>query len=221
MEMRKASGRRAPTKTLRSQIRIEAKRLAREGRISHSQALDHLAFQAGYTNWGELRRAVDALAQGQPVMPVNPRFAPGFLRKPFWEHGEFDLVTWFERPYIEKREDRIVVLSIDGRNWMGPSRYAECAYEEELPETIEYAKRRLIHYWTSSSWQVRPTSRGTWIVELAWRPLQDSDFALNECLCLVPSEKMAYERENLLRRIRQQRMRDFEQLFQYESEERL
>lgn len=50
----------APTATLVARIEREAKQLANSGGISHSEALERLAVEAGYQDWHALLRAHSA-----------------------------------------------------------------------------------------------------------------------------------------------------------------
>ncbi|WP_454740318.1 glyoxalase superfamily protein [Cupriavidus necator] len=113
----------APTATLVANLKRRAKELSRSGSISHSEALERMAAEAGYRDWHALLQARSAAAASpatEPisVLPVDPKLRPGFDSTPNDERNEEEILAWWDRPYALTLPDgSLEVRCLDGGAW--------------------------------------------------------------------------------------------------------
>jgi hypothetical protein len=118
-EIEMPSGSRAtPTATLLAKSKKTAKTLAKTTDLTHAQALERVAEDAGYSSWHELLHACDSANQPQRAkddMPVDPELPPDFDNTPNEERSTEELDTWWDRPFAQARADGTLdVRCLDG-----------------------------------------------------------------------------------------------------------
>ncbi|MES2299374.1 MAG: hypothetical protein V4582_20210 [Pseudomonadota bacterium] len=213
--------RQTATKTLLMKIRRAAKAIAREG-VAYQSALEHLAIQAGYGGWTDLQRAADSdtttiSSFSLPEMDRGLRGAPRLDRKPNWNRSESELQHWFERPFVDVGgpHDHPMVLCLDGRVWDEPSRITDWFDEDDHGGVIEFAKERFSFFMANSKWQVAPSHNKPegWNIVLHWTHSVASGIHMRETVYVGENKESALRRERVLRDIRQQRIREFDNLF--------
>ena len=116
------SGSRAtPTATLLAKSKKTAKSLAKTTDLTHAQALERVAEDAGYSSWHELLHACDSAnrpQRGNDDMPVDPELPPDFDNTPNEERSTEELDTWWDRPFAQTRADGTLdVRCLDGGAW--------------------------------------------------------------------------------------------------------
>ncbi|PZO21366.1 MAG: hypothetical protein DCF26_00040 [Burkholderiales bacterium] len=143
------SGSRAtPTATLLAKSKKTAKTLAKTTDLTHAQALERVAEDAGYSSWHEMLHACDSLNRPhhrKDDMPVDPELPPDFDNTPNEERSTEDLDTWWDRPFAQTRADGTLdVRCLDGGSWDRATFYGSAA-------TVEAA--RLLGQRKLAAWQ--------------------------------------------------------------------
>lgn len=143
------SGSRAtPTATLLAKAKKTAKTLAKTTSLTHAQALERVAEDAGYSSWHELLHACESANQTQRAkddMPVDPELPPDFDNTPNEERSTEELDAWWDRPFAQTRADGTLdVRCLDGGSWDRATFYGTA-------ETLEAA--RLLARTKLAKWQ--------------------------------------------------------------------
>ncbi|ABM96892.1 hypothetical protein [Methylibium petroleiphilum] len=109
---------RAPaTATLVAKAKRAAKSIARSTGMSHTEALERAAADAGYSSWHELQRA-HAAAAPAPELLVDPKLPRRFDQTPNEERSKAHLDAWWDRPFALRRPDgQYDVRCLDGGAW--------------------------------------------------------------------------------------------------------
>lgn len=126
------SGSRAtPTATLLAKSKKTAKTLAKTTNLTHAQALERVAEDAGYSSWHELLHACGSADRPQHAkddMPVDPELPPDFDNTPNEERSKEELDTWWDRPFAQTRADGTFdVRALDGGAWDRATWYGTAA----------------------------------------------------------------------------------------------
>lgn len=130
------SGSRAtPTATLLAKSKKTAKTLAKTTDLTHAQALERVAEDAGYSSWHELLHACDSANhphRGKDDLPVDPELPPDFDNTPNEERSTEELDTWWDRPFAQTRADGTLdVRVLDGGAWDRATWYGTAATVDE------------------------------------------------------------------------------------------
>jgi len=149
------SGSRAtPTATLLAKSKKTAKTLAKNTDLTHAQALERVAEDAGYSSWHELLHACDSAnhpPRRKDDMPVDPELPPDFDNTPNEERSTEHLDTWWDRPFAQTRSDgNLDVRCLDGGTGIGrlfmarprPSRPPDCWPRRSWPSGRSAGQRR-------------------------------------------------------------------------------
>ncbi|MBN3761029.1 hypothetical protein [Burkholderia sp. Ac-20365] len=126
-----------PTRTLLDRIKRSAKVRSRTAAISHSDALEAAAKEAGYESWFALTQAVREAVAGSPevdVLLVDPQLPEGFYDTPNEDRSESELDEWWDRPYAVSGPRGFDVRCLDGGAWDRPTFYGVVATLEEARE---------------------------------------------------------------------------------------
>lgn len=138
----------APTATLLAKSKKTAKALAKSTELTHAQALERVAVDAGYSSWHELLRACESTDRSEASkddMPVDPALPPDFDNTPNEERSTADLDTWWDRPFAQTRSDGTLdVRCLDGGAWDRATFYGTA-------DTLEAA--RLLAKTKLANWQ--------------------------------------------------------------------
>lgn len=90
-------------------MKREAKRLAKTSRVTHGQALEHLARQAGFSSWFEanesLKQATNQQGKALLDIPVDPKLRCGFDNTPHEDRSDVEIAKWWMRPFAVTRPD--------------------------------------------------------------------------------------------------------------------
>jgi len=126
-EIEMPSGSRAtPTATLLAKSKKTAKTLDKTTDLTHAQALERVAEDAGYSSWHELLHACDSANhphRGKDDMPVDPDLPPDFDNTP-----KEELDAWWDRPFAQTRADGpLDVRCLDGGAWDRATWYGTAA----------------------------------------------------------------------------------------------
>ncbi|MDP2975215.1 MAG: hypothetical protein Q8N45_03265 [Anaerolineales bacterium] len=137
-EIEMPSGSRAtPTATLLAKSKKTAKTLAKTTDLTHAQALERVAEDAGYSSWHELLHACNSAnprPRANDDMPVDPELPPDFDNTPNEERSTEELDTWWDRPFAQTRADGTLdVRCLDGGAWDRATFYGTA-------ETVEAAR---------------------------------------------------------------------------------
>lgn len=135
----------APTATLVARIKRKAKQLATSGDISHSEALERLAVEAGYQDWHALLRAQSAtVPEAEPssvTLPLDPSLHPDFDSTPNDERDDAEICAWWDRPYALTRPDgSLEVRCLDGGAWDRSTWYGVAP---DMPAAVKLANEKL------------------------------------------------------------------------------
>lgn len=135
----------APTATLVARIKRKAKQLAASGDISHSEALERLAVEAGYQDWHALLGAqsatIPATAPGDVALPLDPPLRAGFDSTPNDERDEAEILAWWDCPYAQTRPDgSLEVRCLDGGAWDRSTWYGVVP---DMPAAVKLANEKL------------------------------------------------------------------------------
>lgn len=124
-----------PTATLLAKSKKTAKTLAKTTDLTHAQALERFAEDAGYSSWHELLHACDPANQpqrGNDDMPVDPELPPDFDNTPNEERSKEHLDTWWDRPFAQTRSHGpLDVRCLDGGAWDRATWYGTAATVDE------------------------------------------------------------------------------------------
>lgn len=142
---------RAPaTSTLLAKSKKAAKALARTSELTHAQALERVALDAGYSSWRELQRAcpspvpsttASSTLDPEEGLPIDPRLPPGFDDTPNDERSAAELDQWWDRPFARTRSDgRLDVRCLDGSAWDRSTWYGVA---DDLDAARKLARQRL------------------------------------------------------------------------------
>ncbi|SPA23750.1 conserved hypothetical protein [Cupriavidus taiwanensis] len=166
----------APTSSLLATIKREAKRVARSGATSHSQALEAGAVDAGYQSWHQLQQAHQDWCERRAhseSFPVDPVLPENFDQTPNDDRSAAELDEWWDRPYAMTRENgHFEVRCLDGGAWDRSTFYGIAS---DLDEARKLAGRKL------ADWQrmrARPTcliDEGYALVRMPQRPDQQME----------------------------------------------
>lgn len=148
------SSARAPaTATLLAKSKKAAKALAKTSGLTHAQALERVALDAGYSSWRELQKACPLPASprtgavaADPLqeLPVDPRLPPGFDNTPNDERSAAELDRWWDRPFVCTRADgKFDVRCLDGGAWDRSTWYGVA---DDLGAARELARTRLARW---------------------------------------------------------------------------
>lgn len=166
----------APTSSLLATIKREAKRVARSGATSHSQALEAGARNAGYPSWHQLQQAHmdwSARKAQSEIFPVDPLLPENFDQTPNEARSAAELDEWWDRPYAVTREDgKYEVRCLDGGAWDRSTSYG---FAVDLDEAKELAARKLADW---KRMRARPTlliDDGYSLVRMPQRPDQEME----------------------------------------------
>lgn len=212
------------TKTLLKKIRCRAKALSRDG-VSYQSALEALSVQAGFAGgWDDLMRAAGMSKPGAALndLPTNHIPADMPLRSmPIWDRDTSELERWFERPFVAYGgpHNYPMILCLDGRRWDCASMLIDWCEEEDMAEALELGKRNYLSFLSRSDWRIRQNYNNpqAWNVVLCWYHHYFAEVETTETIYLAPDKENAMERVKFFRRIRQQRIQEFENLFSVES----
>ncbi|MDZ4125295.1 MAG: hypothetical protein U1E02_14125 [Hydrogenophaga sp.] len=137
----------APTATLLAKSKKTAKALARSTELTHAQALERVASDAGYSSWRELMRACESTGRTESVkddIPVDPELPPDFDNTPNEERSTEDLDTWWDRPFAQTRSDGTFdVRCLEGGAWDRATFYGTA---DTLEAARLLAKRKLANW---------------------------------------------------------------------------
>jgi hypothetical protein len=107
--------RKAPTGTLIARIKRAAKACAKQGVVSHSEALERAAQEAGYADWHSLQMAHARLTD---TLPVDPKLPPRFDDTPHEDRSKSEIDAWWDRPYaITQPDGTYLVRCLHGGAW--------------------------------------------------------------------------------------------------------
>jgi len=140
----------APTKTLISRLKREAKARVKNEGIQHSVALEQGAKAAGYSSWHALQQQVvdaaarltDALLTSLAIDPPLPR---RFDQTPNDRRSKAQLDAWWDKPFALSRTDgKLQVRCLDGGAWDRSTSYglADNAQEALNLARVKLAERR-------------------------------------------------------------------------------
>ncbi len=125
--------RQQPSATLIARIKRNAKRLTKAVAMTHSDALEVGAGEAGYTSWHALLAAHAAAVDGD--FRVDPVLPPDFDTTPNEERSAAEIARWWDRPFaVSKPDGSYTVYALDGGAWDRPTSYGNAA-------TLDDAKR--------------------------------------------------------------------------------
>lgn len=134
--------------TFIANIKREAKQRAKAESRPHTELLEELAREAGFTNWFELQHAGAAVEP--PGLRVDPPLRRGFDSTPNEHRSKRELDRWWDRPYALTCPDgRFEVRCLDGGAWDRSTWYgvadtladAEKLATEKLARWLEYRSR--------------------------------------------------------------------------------
>lgn len=156
-------------------IKDEAKSAARSGYETHSQALERLSREHGYSSWNELHQACDS----QPALPaltspaghpIDPPLRLMFDQTPNEERTEWEVERWWSKPYILTRPDGgFDVRCLDGGAWDRSTWYGNAATLEECDKIAEVKLARWREFQNQPYTSVSEDG-SVRIVRLPWRP---------------------------------------------------
>ncbi len=90
-------------------MKREAKRLAKTSGVTHGQALEHLARQAGFSSWFEANESLKhaKIQQGKALLdiPIDPKLRRGFDNTPHEDRSDAEIAKWWMRPFAVTRPD--------------------------------------------------------------------------------------------------------------------
>jgi hypothetical protein len=133
--------RKSPTNTLLAKLKKAAKQLVSD-QISYTDALNHQAVLAGYSDWRDLAIARNAEEGGEFML--NPLLREGFDDTPNEERSKAELDKFWNKPFILSRDDgKFSVRCLDGGAWDRSTNYGLAL---SLDEAKELARAKL------SSW---------------------------------------------------------------------
>lgn len=178
-----AGASRRATRTLLSKIRTQAKALAAAGQMSHSEALELGARQAGFDSWHQLQsehqRTPSVQAQTGHMqrveLPVDPVLPQDFDNTPNEQRSAQELDTWWDRPFaLSAPGGGYSVRCLDGGAWDRSTSYG---HAPDLQAATELARRKLA--W-SQSMRAKPVSYfaeagKVLVVRMPQRPDQDME----------------------------------------------
>ncbi|SOZ17380.1 hypothetical protein [Cupriavidus taiwanensis] len=166
----------APTSSLLATIKREAKRVARSGATSHSQALEAAARDAGFESWHQLQQAHQDWCERKAkseTFPVDPLLPEDFDQTPNEVRSAAELDEWWDRPYAVTREDgRLEVRCLDGGAWDRSTSYGIAS---DLDEARKLAEKKLADWLRM---RARPTcliDDGYALVRMPQRPDQQME----------------------------------------------
>lgn len=121
-----------PSSSLILRLKRDAKRQAKTGTISHSDALEAGAREAGYENWHALNVAHAAVAHAFPVDPDLPTL---FDQTPNENRSLAEIARWWDRPYaLSNHDGTYTVRCLDGGAWDRSTNYGRAATLEQATQ---------------------------------------------------------------------------------------
>lgn len=110
--------RKLPTNTLLTRAKRDAKRAATSER-SYTECLDEQAQLAGYPDWRTLAMANDQRNTGEwEEIPLDPVLPAHFDDTPNEERSKKELDEWWDKPFIQTREDgSFEARALNGGAW--------------------------------------------------------------------------------------------------------
>jgi hypothetical protein len=134
------------TATAVDSMKRAAKRRARTGTHTYSQALEQEAVEAGYENWHAVtleQKAASSPTAGAALtsLPLDPVLPRDFYNTANEERSTEELALWWERPYACTNDDGTLdVRCLDGGAWDRPIFYGTAA---NMAEACALANRKL------------------------------------------------------------------------------
>lgn len=109
----------SPTPATIARAKRDAKRLARELSITHTQALELEAVRLGFSSWHDF---VSAAAKLAGEVPLDPELPPDFDNTPNEDRPTSQLDVWWDRLYARTRRDGTFdVYCLNGGAWDRPT----------------------------------------------------------------------------------------------------
>lgn len=137
-----------PTNGLIARIKREAKLRVRQKNCTHSEALETLAKEYGFSSWHDLlnRRGMKPTTPpGETYdLPLDPLLPPDFDDTPNERRSRKQLDAWWDRPFAVSRPDgRYDVRCLHGGAW---DRSSWLGTADDLLAATELAREKL-HAW--------------------------------------------------------------------------